>query len=218
MLPTDNMARLLCTLQMADYAAWQQQHLAGEVLDAKLAWWKQTLAGAPPLLEMPWDRQRPDVFSPVGIAVALDVAPDVAAALQQLASGQHTTLFVVLLAAVHCFLSRYSGQEDVVVGTPYGGRGQEEVQQLAGCLVNTLALRMDLSGDPSFQQLLQRAVKTAMAAFEHADAPFARVVDELRLDRSAAFNPVYQVPCRSCVTHLTYHQFWRPCCRRALLP
>lgn len=178
---------------MTDYATWQQQHLAGGVLDTSLAWWKQTLAGAPPLLEMPWDRHRPDVFSPVGIAVALDVPPDVAAALQRLAADQHTTLFVVLLAAVHCFLGRYSGQDDVVVGTPYGGRAQEEVQQLAGCLVNTLALRLDLSGDPPFQQLLQREISITRAAFEHADAPFARVVDELRLDRSAAFNPVYQV-------------------------
>ena len=91
------------------------------------------------------------------------------------------------------FLSRYSGQDDIVVGTPYAGREQPEVQQLAGCLVNTLALRTDISGDPSFQQLLQRAVQTVTQAFGHADAPFAKVVDALGSDRSAAFTPVYQV-------------------------
>lgn len=183
-------------LQVTDYAIWQRQHVAGDTLAKSLAWWKQTLAGAPPLLEMPWERPRPDAFCSDGTAVQLSTSPAVAAALRQLAADQHTTMFVVLLSAVHIFLTRYSGQEDIVVGTPYAGRAQPEVQHLAGCLVNTLALRTGVSGDPTFLQLLQRAVQTTMAAFDHADAPFAKVVDALRLDRSAAFNPVYQV--RTC--------------------
>ncbi len=91
-------------------------------------------------------------------------------------------------------LARYSRQDDIVVGTPYANRAQAEVQQLAGCLVNMCALRTDVSDDPTFQQLLRRVGSTTQRAFLHADAPFAKVVDALRLDRSAAYNPVYQVP------------------------
>ncbi len=109
-------------------------------------------------------------------------------------------------------LARYSGQDDIVVGTPYANRAQAEVQQLAGCLVNTCALRTDVSGDPTFRELLRRAAQTTLQAFEHAHAPFAKVVDALRLDRSAAFNPVYQVGnylCSRDRPHVTVLRFWQ---------
>lgn len=172
---------------------WQRQHFQGAPLDSLLDWWKQTLASVPPLLEMPWERPRPEVASFEGVAVPLTVDRDTAAGLRQLASIEHTTLFSVVLAVVQVFLSRYSKQEDIVVGTPYANRSHDELQQLAGCLINTVVLRTDVSGDPTFQQLLQRAAQTAMAAFDHAETPFAKVVEALQLDRSAAFNPIYQV-------------------------
>jgi Condensation domain len=180
-------------VQLVDYAAWQREHLAGEVMDAQIEWWIESLAGAPPLLEMPWDKARPNMVSSSGTAVLWEVEPAVAAALRKLAADERTTLFVVLLSAIYVFLSRYSGQEDIVVGTPYAGRSREEVQRLAACLVNTIALRGNVSGEPTFKQLLKRAVNTTMAAFDHADAPFPKIVNALKLDRSAAFNPIYQV-------------------------
>jgi Condensation domain len=178
---------------VVDYAVWQREHLSGGALEAQLGWWKQALTGSPPLLEMPWEKPRPEMATSGGIAVPLRVDPAIAAGLRQLAAAERTTLFNVVLAAIQAFLSRYSGQEDIVVGTPYAGRAQQEVQQLAGCLINTVVLRTNVSGQPSFQRLLQRTAQTTMAAFDHADAPFTKVVDTLRVDRSAAFNPVYQV-------------------------
>jgi Condensation domain len=185
-------------LQVVDYAAWQRQHMLGTNMDDCLDWWRQTLAGAPPLLEMPWERPRPEAASFEGVAVPLIIEPATTAALRQLAAAEHTTLFSVLLAVVQAFLSRYSKQEDILIGTPYANRTHDELQQLAGCLINTVVLRTDVGGDPTFQQLLRRAVQTTMTAFDHADAPFARVVDTMRLDRSAAFNPVYQVGLLTC--------------------
>ena len=181
-------------VQYRDVAAWQRTHLQGAVLDEQLAWWRETLAGAPPLLALPWEHARPAVASHAGVAAPVQLDVSAAAGLRQLAAAEQTPLFVVLLAAVQATLARLSGQDDVVVGTPYANRAQEEVQQLAGCLVNTLALRTDVGGDPSFQQLLQSAKATATEAFQRADAPFASVVSALKLDRSAAYNPVYQVP------------------------
>lgn len=180
-------------VQYQDVAVWQRTHIEGEMLDAQIAWWKQTLAGAPPLLELPWDFPRPAVASPVGVSAAVQLDAAMTTALRQLAAAQQTTVFVVLLAAVQVFLALTTGQDDIVVGTPYAGRSQSEVQHLAGCLVNTLALRADVSGDPTFQQLLQRVKTVSAQAFQHADAPFAKVVEALRVDRSANFNPVYQV-------------------------
>jgi non-ribosomal peptide synthetase component F len=176
-----------------DYAAWQRQHLVGPVLEEELRWWQETLAGAPPLLDMPWDKPRPDIASSQGVAMPIELDATAVGALRQLAADEHTTVFAVLLAAVQVFLSRYSRQEDIVVGTPYAGRAQQEVQQLVGCLVNTIALRGNTSGDPSFRQLLQQSAKTTMLAFAHANAPFPMVVDALKVARSAAFTPLYQV-------------------------
>ena len=177
---------------MTDYAAWQRQHLAGNTLQTQLAWWKQNLAGAPPLLQLPWDKPRPDVAGHTGMAVPLAIDAGVTDSLRRLAAAEHASFFVVLLAAIKAFLARYSGQDDIVVGTPYANRPQAEVLQVVGCFVNTCALRTDTSGDPTFQQLLRRVSRGAMEAFAHSEAPFPKVVDALRLDRSAAFNPVFQ--------------------------
>ena len=184
-------------VQMTDYAAWQLQHLAGKHLQAQLAWWKQNLAGAPPLLELPWDKPRPDVAGYAGVAVPLAIDGSVTDSLRRLAAAEHASFFIVLLAAVKAFLARYSGQDDIVVGTPYANRAKAEVLQVVGCLINTCALRTDTSGDPTFQQLLQRVSRGAMQSFAHSEAPFPKVVDALRLDRSAAFNPVFQASKRT---------------------
>ncbi|HEU0298219.1 MAG TPA: condensation domain-containing protein, partial [Longimicrobium sp.] len=180
-------------VQYADYAAWQQQELAGDALEADLAYWRARLGDAPPLLELPADRPRPALQSYRGAQEPLALPRELAAALAQLARGQGATLFMALLAGWQALLSRWSGQDDVVVGTAVAGRDEPETEELIGFFVNTLALRGDLSGDPGFRELVTRARREAVDAFAHQAAPFERVVEELRPDRSPGCHPVFQV-------------------------
>jgi amino acid adenylation domain-containing protein len=180
-------------IQYPDYAVWQRETLAGELFAAQMAFWREALGGAPRLLELPTARPRPAVQGHRGAFAALQLAPDLAAALRTLARRQGTTLFITLLAALKLVLYRHSGQDDLVVGTPTAGRNRSELETMIGLCINTLALRTRLDGDPSFPALLARVRAAALGAFAHQDLPFERLVDELQPERNLASNPLFQV-------------------------
>ncbi|HEX2081288.1 MAG TPA: amino acid adenylation domain-containing protein, partial [Longimicrobium sp.] len=180
-------------LQYADYAEWQRERLRGAFYERHLAYWRDALANAPALLELPTDRPRPPVWEGRGGVERFRLPRDLADAVEALARAEGCTPFMVLLAAFQALLGRYAGQEDVVVGSPVAGRTRAEMEGLIGFFVNTLALRADLRGDPTFRALLGRVRQTTLGAFAHQEMPFERLVDELRVPRSAAHAPVFQV-------------------------
>ncbi|HEX8318376.1 condensation domain-containing protein, partial [Longimicrobium sp.] len=179
-------------VQYADYAAWQRQQLAGEALERQLSYWRGRLAGAPELLELPADHPRPAVQTFRGATVMVGLPPELLERLQALGQSEGATLFMVLLSAFQVLLSKYSGSEDVVVGSPIAGRTREEVEELIGFFVNTLVLRTDLSGDPGFREVLRRAREATLGAYEHQEVPFERLVEELQPERSLSYSPLFQ--------------------------
>jgi amino acid adenylation domain-containing protein len=180
-------------VQYADFAAWQRAWLTGDVLERQLAWWRERLAGAPPVLEIPVDRPRRPLPGERGARVARTLPHEAAERLRALARSEGATLFMVLLAALDVLLARWSGQEDVVVGTPIANRTRREVEGLIGFFVNTLALRTDVSGNPSFPELLGRVRETTLGAYQHQDVPFEKLVEELGVERSLSHTPLFQV-------------------------
>ncbi|HEY7767829.1 non-ribosomal peptide synthetase, partial [Longimicrobium sp.] len=180
-------------VQYADYAAWQRAWLTGETLEAKLGFWRERLSGAPPLLELPTDRPRPQVQDPRGASVRVGLSAEAAAGLRALSRREGATAFMTLLAAWQLLLSRYAGQEDVSVGTPIAGRTRLETEPLIGFFVNTLVLRTDLSGEPTFGELLGRVREMTLGAYQHQEVPFERLVEELAPERSLAYSPLFQV-------------------------
>jgi len=180
-------------LQYADYAVWQRERLSGAELERQVEFWRQALDGAPALLELPTDRPRPPVESHRGATEHLVVSSDLTAEVNTLARREGATLFMVLLAALDVVLGRLAGQEDVVVGTPIAGRTRAETDRMVGLFLNSLALRTDLSGDPSFRELLGRVRETTLSAYAHQDLPFERVLEEVHPERSLAHAPVFQV-------------------------
>jgi amino acid adenylation domain-containing protein len=180
-------------VQYADYAVWQREWLSGEALEGQLAYWRERLAGAPAVLELPADRPRPALQSYRGEVRSFEVPPAAAARLRELARGEDATLFMVLLAAFSLVLHRLSGADDLVVGAPVAGRARPEVEGLIGFFVNTMALRVDASGDPSFRELVRRVRETTLEAYAHQDLPFERVVEELHPERTLGHHPLFQV-------------------------
>jgi amino acid adenylation domain-containing protein len=180
------------SIQYADFAGWQREALRGGALDAQLAFWRGALNGAPALLVLPADRPRPATQSYRGAHEEVSVAPGTTAALHALARREGATLYMVLLAAWQLLLARYAGTDDLVVGTPIAGRTRPELEGLIGFFVNTLALRADLSGDPTFRGLLARVREATLGAYAHQDVPFERLVDELQPERSLSHNPIFQ--------------------------
>ncbi|HEX2094994.1 MAG TPA: condensation domain-containing protein, partial [Longimicrobiaceae bacterium] len=180
-------------LQYGDFAVWQQAHLAGGVLDRQMAYWTERLDGAPTLIALPTDRRRPAEQSYRGAAYEFAVPDEVSARLDVLAQREGATLFMVLLAAVAALLGRYAGEDDLVIGSPIANRTRPELEEIVGLFANTLAIRTDLSGDPTFRELLGRVRDALFEDFAHQDLPFERIVEELRIERSLSYNPVYQV-------------------------
>lgn len=180
-------------VQYADFAAWQRGWLRGELLERQVSYWKQQLAGAPTVLTLPTDRQRPAVQSFNGTTEVRVLSRESLAKLTALCQSEGVTMFMTLLAAVQTLLSRYSGQEDIVVGSPIAGRNYAELEPLIGFFVNTLALRTDLSGDPTFSELLVRVKEVTLNAYAHQDIPFEKLVEELQPERSLSYNPIFQV-------------------------
>jgi amino acid adenylation domain-containing protein len=180
-------------VQYADFAVWQRAWLAGEVLAAQLAYWRDRLAGAPALLDLPTDRPRPAVQTVRGDAVTFALPEGLSGRLLALGRTHGVTLFMTLLAAWQALLARYSGQEAVVVGSPVANRNRAEIEPLIGFFVNTLALRVDLGGEPAFLDLLARAREATLGAYAHQDLPFERLVEELQPERSLGHSPLFQV-------------------------
>ena len=179
--------------QYADYAAWQREWLQGEVLAEQLSYWRRQLGGELPLLELPTDKPRPAVQSYRGARESITLSEELTQQLKALSQREGCTLFMTLLATFQVLLSRYTGQEDIVVGTPIAGRTRSELEPLIGFFVNTLALRTDLSGDPSFRELLRRVREMTLEAHAHQDLPFEKLVEELQPQRDLSHSPLFQV-------------------------
>ncbi|MET0400646.1 MAG: amino acid adenylation domain-containing protein, partial [Longimicrobiaceae bacterium] len=179
-------------VQYADFAVWQRAWLAAGTLERQLAWWRERLAGAPPLLELPTDRPRSPVRGARGGTRRTELSAATSRALRDLARREGATPFMAFLAGWALLLARWSGQDDVVVGTPTAGRTHEALEGMIGMFVNTLPLRVDLSDDPSFRGLLARARETALGGFAHQDVPFERLVEELGVERSLTHAPLVQ--------------------------
>ncbi|MFD2691570.1 condensation domain-containing protein, partial [Streptomyces phyllanthi] len=179
-------------VQYADFAAWQRSWLAGDVLERQLAYWRERLAGLP-VLDLPLDRPRPPVRSNAGAVVPFTVPADVSDALRAVARESSATMFMVLLAGFSVVLGRYAGTDDVVVGSPVANRNRAETEDLIGFFVNTLVMRTDLSGDPTFAELLGRVRETALGAYAHQDLPFEQLVDALVTERDRSRTPLFQV-------------------------
>ncbi|MET0397113.1 MAG: amino acid adenylation domain-containing protein [Longimicrobiaceae bacterium] len=178
-------------LQYADFAAWQRG--GGAAGEDEMEFWREALRGTPPLLELPTDRPRPPVPTHRGASLPLALDAADTARLREVGRAEGATLFMTLMAAFHLFLSRYSGEDDVVVGTPVAGRTRPELEGLVGLFVNTLAIRADVGGDPDFRVLLGRVREALLGAYSHQHLPFDRLVEELQPERSLSHTPVFQV-------------------------
>jgi amino acid adenylation domain-containing protein len=180
-------------IQYADYAVWQRGYLSGEVLEEQLSYWRQQLAGAPAVLELPIDRPRPPVQSFRGAALSFQLGAELSDAVKACSRREGVTVYMMLLAAFQVLLYRYSGQTEMVIGTPIANRNRVEVEGLIGFFVNTLAMRAQVGGDPTFQQLLGRVREVVLGAYAHQDVPFERVVEEINPERNLSRSPVFQV-------------------------
>ncbi|MEG4226170.1 amino acid adenylation domain-containing protein [Microcoleus sp. N9_B2] len=180
-------------LQYADFACWQRQWATESVMETQLRYWKQQLSGCPALLQLPTDRPRPSVQRFRGRTELFQVNPEVAGRLNILSQQSGATLFMTLLSVFAILLSRYSGQENVVIGSPIANRTRGDIESLIGFFVNTLALRIDVSGNPTFAELIERVRDVALDAYTYQDLPFERVVAQLQPDRNASYHPLFQV-------------------------
>ncbi|MBI6744818.1 amino acid adenylation domain-containing protein [Pseudomonas syringae] len=179
--------------QYVDYAAWQRQWLQGETLQTQVDFWRQHLSGAPALLELPTDHRRPPLRSYAGGRVSLALSPALTAGLRQLGQRHGATLFMTLLVGWSSLLSSFSGQDDVVIGTPVANRPRSELESLIGFFVNTLALRIRPEGGLSVAALLEQVKAVMLAAHAHQDLPFEQVVEALQPPRSLGHSPIFQV-------------------------
>jgi acyl carrier protein len=180
-------------IQYADFAHWQRQWLQGEVLETQIAYWKQQLAGAPALIDLPTDYFRPAVQTFRGAHQSLVLPKHLQEGFKALSRQEGATQFMTLLAAFKVLLCRYTGQDDLIVGTPIANRNRLETEWLIGFFVNSLVLRTDLSGNPSFRELLRRVREVCLGAYGHQDLPFDRLVEELHVKRDLTRNPLFQV-------------------------
>jgi non-ribosomal peptide synthetase component F len=180
-------------VQYADYAIWERQWLQGAALQTHLRYWRECLASAPPELALPTDRARPPSATHRGASLRFDLPAVLCAALEGLARQEGATLFMVFLAAYQVLLARYTGTDDVIVGSPCAGRPHQQTEGLIGFFVNTLILRTDLSGNPTFRELVGRVKEVTLGAYAHRDLPFEKLVMELRPERNPGRHPIFQV-------------------------
>ncbi|MEA5582039.1 amino acid adenylation domain-containing protein [Nodularia harveyana UHCC-0300] len=181
------------TIQYADFAVWQRQWLTGEVLENKLNYWQQQLAGAPPVLELPTDKPRPPVQTFRGDRLSFHLRKDLSEQLNLLSQQAGATLFMTLQAAFVVLLHRYTGQDDILIGTPIANRNRKELESLIGFFVNTLVLRNTISGNPKFSELLTQVKQVALDAYAHQDLPFEQVVEAVQPERKLSHAPLFQV-------------------------
>src|SRR5215207_4058341 len=180
-------------IQYADFAAWQRKWLQGDVLEEQFAYWQQQLGGTLPILELPADRPRPALQTYNGSSLSFSLSPPLSESLKSLCKAEGVTLFMTLLAALKVLLYRYTGQEDLIVGSPIANRHRQELESLIGFFVNTLAMRTDLSGNPTFRELVERVRDTALGAYGHQDLPFEYLVEQLQPNRDLSHSPLVQV-------------------------
>ena len=180
-------------IQYADFAVWQREWLAGEELERQVAFWRDELAGAPPSLDLPTDRPRPPILSPRGSSLLVALGAELSDGLTRLGHRHGATPFMVLVAALGTVCSRWSGQDDLVLGAPIANRQRSELEGLIGVFINILPLRVRTAGEPSFADLLARVRRTALAAYEHQAVPFERLVEELKPPRNLGRHPLFQV-------------------------
>ncbi|HEX2644902.1 MAG TPA: condensation domain-containing protein, partial [Thermoanaerobaculia bacterium] len=180
-------------IEYVDFTVWQQEQLRGEALERHLGYWRERLAGLPPALDLPADRPRPATGSALGTRVFFVLPAALPAGVAALGRRAGATLFMTLLAGFAALLVRWSGEEDLAIGTPVAGRHHRELEPLVGLFVNSLVLRCDAAGDPSFEELLERVRRTAVEAFSHQDLPFEKLVQELRPERALNRQPLFQV-------------------------
>ena len=180
-------------IQYVDYALWQRDWLQGLVLESQLTYWRSQLQDAPAVLALPTDHPRPSVQTFQGAFCSFQLSPRLTGELKLLSQHEGVTLFMTLLAAWQVLLSRYSGQHDLVIGTPIANRTHPELERLLGFFVNMLALRCDLSEDPPFHQFLQQVREVALGAYAHQDLPFEHLVEDLQPARNLSYSPLFQV-------------------------
>ncbi len=180
-------------IQYADFAIWQRQWLQGEVLESQLSYWQQQLKDAPALLSLPTDRPRPAVQTYHGTHQEFALSLELTSQLTKLSQEQGVTLFMTLLAAFDTLLYRYTGTEDILVGSPIANRDRSEIEGLIGFFVNTLVMRTNLVGNPSFSELLGRVREMAMEAYTHQDLPFEMLVEALQPERDLSHTPLFQI-------------------------
>ncbi|MDV2992197.1 MAG: Linear gramicidin synthase subunit D [Chroococcidiopsis sp. SAG 2025] len=180
-------------IQYADFAVWQRQRSPKEVLETELSYWQQQLDGAPTVLQLPSDRPRPPVQTYRGATQVFTLPSSLTAALKSVSQQAEATLFMTLLAAFNILLHRYTGAIDLLVGSPIANRDRAETEPLVGFFVNTLVLRTDLSGNPSFRELLKRVREVALGAYTHQNLPFEKLVEALSLERDLSYSPLFQV-------------------------
>ncbi|MBW4635046.1 MAG: amino acid adenylation domain-containing protein [Iphinoe sp. HA4291-MV1] len=180
-------------IQYADYAVWQRQWLQGEVIETQLSYWKQQLGGSLPILQLPTDRPRPAVQTFHGARQALQLSKSLLEAIADLSQQEGTTLFMTVLTAFKILLYRYTGQQDILVGSPVANRNQVETEDLIGFFINSLVLRTNLGGNPTFRELLGRVRKVVLEAYNHQDLPFEKLVETLQVERDLSHTPLFQV-------------------------
>ncbi|GIV95380.1 MAG: hypothetical protein KatS3mg057_0037 [Herpetosiphonaceae bacterium] len=180
-------------LQFIDYVVWQRERMQGQNLERELDFWKGYLNGAPMVLELPTDRPRPPAQTFRGSSASRLLSPELAEGLQALCKREGVTLFMALLAAFQALLARYTGQHDILVGSPVAGRSHREIEGLIGFFVNTIVLRTSLHGSPTVRELLARVRAATLEAFAHQDVPFETVVEAVQPERSLSHTPIFQV-------------------------
>ena len=181
------------TIQYPDFAQWQRKSMAGEILELELEYWSGKLGGSPRLLELPTDKPRPAIQTHRGASEGFFIDQNLTDALKTLSQREGASLYMILLAAFQILLWRYTSAEDILVGTPIAGRNELELENVIGLFVNTIIMRGDLSGNPSFLGFFRRVITTCFEAFEHQHAPFEKIVEELEPERSLSYAPLVQV-------------------------